>query len=801
MDAAVMSLPDAIRKDFLTCKVCFELYKSPKLLPCLHSYCLQCLQLLVKNGSINCPECRLKVDIEGSVSSLRTNFFINSLLEVFKLKQTKNKVCTLCSAIQQSLAATSYCIDCCHFLCQTCTQCHSGQLLTQDHVLVEIEVMNEHPTTGAMLQEACCQEHQQEPMNFFCGTCKLTICRVCCYQSHIQHHVVAMGEAAQRSKSEMKKLLDGLELNIHNICECRKKMDEELEMCQTADTSIRLYIGKYVKKATVHLLEMQSATCETLDMVKKQNLEKYRSLEQVLQRQSDRAMSTKDLALKVMEMGKCSDKMSMEDILRGWVQDVKFCTPQQLDLKFPKLAVIIDEVNIPSIKLFNLELSELKQEDVEESHFEEVSVSTTDPFVNSISTACISSTSSSTENGDPLPSEDRVSLVPLLPAGEGIETVSTGNCSTMPDSSVTGDSMVSGVASVTGDLGSSWNTLETENTQPSENELPSFSRALEEHSNYHRYDFSDDLLDEWDDMYYLDSDDSLDEFDIFDSDSSEWSYENEYDWVVNRKPPPVYCEPEYICSFHVNQVPNSRTPKITGIALLDSGRIVMADEKNADVKIFSRNGNLSKLIILPELRGQPPPCGITVCGDTLVCSAGCYLIFMTLRGKQLHNIKLRGQQSQYAITSYNSDYVAVCEGTRCSLALYEVSGHFLGRVGPAGYTIGRFLFVAVNSQEVFIVSDFFNKTIVLFRKSGEIVNVLDTYTPLLRDPFHVCVDSNDHIFVVDQNRVLEFTCDGVFGRVALRADKITEYPRVIAVDEEGCLIIVQKKNHAKIVHL
>ncbi|KAJ1115045.1 hypothetical protein NDU88_003273 [Pleurodeles waltl] len=610
-----------------------------------------------------------------------------------------------------------------------------------------------------------------------------------------------MGEAAQRSKSEMKKHIDWLELNIHNIRECRQKMDEELEMCQTADSSIRLYIGRYVKKATVHLLEMQSTACETLDMVKKQNMEKYRSLEKVLQRQSDQAMSTKDLVLKVMEMGKCYDKMSMEDILRGWVQDVKFCTPEKLDLEIPKLTLLIDEMDISSINLFNLEYSELQSEDAEESYSEEGSVSTTDSFANSVSSANITSNDSSTETGDSLLVEDGVNLDSLLPAEEGVDTVTTSNCSTMEDSLFTGDSISSGATSATGDLCSPGNTLETENTQPSENDVPSFSRTFEQLSKSDRYDFSDDMWDEWDDVYYLDSDDSLDESDIFDSDSSEWSYKNEYDWVVNRKPPPINYEAEFICSFRVNQLPNSGTPKITGIAVLDSGCVIMADEKNEDVKIFSRNGNLSKRIILPEVRGQPPPCGITICGNTLVCSAGCYLIFMTLRGKQLHNVKLRGQQSQYAITSYRSDYVAVSEGTCCTLALYEVSGHFLGRVEPTGYNGGKFLFVAVNSQEVFIVSDFFNKTIVLFRKSGDIVNVLDTCTPLLREPFHVCVDGNDHIFVVDQDRVLEFTPDGVFGRVALRADKMAEYPRVIAVDNDGYLIVIQKKNHAKIFHL
>ena len=46
----------------LTCAVCMEQFKEPKVLPCLHTYCKACLEKLVKKqGSdhiITCPECR-----------------------------------------------------------------------------------------------------------------------------------------------------------------------------------------------------------------------------------------------------------------------------------------------------------------------------------------------------------------------------------------------------------------------------------------------------------------------------------------------------------------------------------------------------------------------------------------------------------------------------------------------------------------------------------------------------------------------------------------------------------------------
>jgi hypothetical protein len=49
-----------------TCSVCLEPFKDPKVLPCLHSYCHVCIVNLAKNANsktINCPECRLAVEV------------------------------------------------------------------------------------------------------------------------------------------------------------------------------------------------------------------------------------------------------------------------------------------------------------------------------------------------------------------------------------------------------------------------------------------------------------------------------------------------------------------------------------------------------------------------------------------------------------------------------------------------------------------------------------------------------------------------------------------------------------------
>lgn len=59
-----------LRKDLeeqVSCPICQELFKDPRLLPCLHTYCKQCLAELVRTairkGQISCPECRKIVQV------------------------------------------------------------------------------------------------------------------------------------------------------------------------------------------------------------------------------------------------------------------------------------------------------------------------------------------------------------------------------------------------------------------------------------------------------------------------------------------------------------------------------------------------------------------------------------------------------------------------------------------------------------------------------------------------------------------------------------------------------------------
>ena len=51
-------------EELVTCALCLELLKNPKVFPCLHSYCYECVVKLAKREcGLECPECRAPVEV------------------------------------------------------------------------------------------------------------------------------------------------------------------------------------------------------------------------------------------------------------------------------------------------------------------------------------------------------------------------------------------------------------------------------------------------------------------------------------------------------------------------------------------------------------------------------------------------------------------------------------------------------------------------------------------------------------------------------------------------------------------
>ena len=131
----------------ITCAICQEHYTEPKLLPCSHYFCKDCilkLFLRVPTGKpFSCPECREEILLpKGGIDKLQTAFFLNRIKATIATLEgahgevihqesqniAQDSLPEKCAAHKEPLIV--YCFDCGSLICPHCViDDHNGHKL------------------------------------------------------------------------------------------------------------------------------------------------------------------------------------------------------------------------------------------------------------------------------------------------------------------------------------------------------------------------------------------------------------------------------------------------------------------------------------------------------------------------------------------------------------------------------------------------------------------------------------------------------------------------------------------------
>ena len=233
----------------VSCSVCMCMFTTPKQLPCLHSFCLHCLNGIQRtsgvHGKITCPECRKQFDIPGSgnPSEFPTNFRINRLLDVLAIKEC-NTAGVKCGNCDKRSAETLYCFQCCSFWCAECISAHNIIRANKQHKTLALKDFQDQDIEAVLKRPAFCQtkNHENKELEFFCKVCQVAICNACAVTEHEGHAKVILETAANEKKlqivSRIKSLKD-IEQEKRNQVEKIEQDSIEVQV-QVADVKSKI---------------------------------------------------------------------------------------------------------------------------------------------------------------------------------------------------------------------------------------------------------------------------------------------------------------------------------------------------------------------------------------------------------------------------------------------------------------------------------------------------------------------------------------------------------------------------------
>jgi len=278
--------------DLATCPICLELFDKPKFLPCLHTFCLKCLEGHCRDNEpgdeVSCPLCRREFKIpKDGLRGLVGNFFVESLVDA---RKTSSDVvveipCEVCideydEGDHNVPVSTMYCVDCNQKLCELCSRPHR-KMRGGPHKVIPIGKEMESELIQTRVGK--CDKHTKEEVKLFCFDCKVNVCYTCFAEEHQQHKCKNVTAVADKNINQMERDIEPLK---HRVVEARNEMkrldDERRKLLNGVDVvgeeitakgeELKRLVDKQVDELILEVQSLNTETCKEIDS-HKENIE------------------------------------------------------------------------------------------------------------------------------------------------------------------------------------------------------------------------------------------------------------------------------------------------------------------------------------------------------------------------------------------------------------------------------------------------------------------------------------------------------------------------------------------------
>ena len=353
-------------REEVSCPVCTNIYTDPKHLPCLHSFCLQCLKHWHRSShgrdTIRCPKCQAvsRVPDSGDLKDLPTSFYLNGLIDVLAIKECKTSQVG-CGNCQKKSSESSYCFQCYMFWCEKCVIAHDIIQSNKDHRVLALKDFQEKDYEDVLKRPLFCskQRHEKEELKYFCKNCETAACQSCVLIHHAGHAILHLEEEAERQKMELKSLIEIQKYDLQAKINTLGRLNEDCIKFIQRSEDIKGQVQKFVDNliATIETKKqniLAAANDETkrfLETLTTQKMEIDNEIKII-----ESSLEKADTILKRSTHAEVVQlKKSFEEIFQGTQSQPKDCYPEKLPfLAFVENPKMLSTLNAEEIGMIQI---------------------------------------------------------------------------------------------------------------------------------------------------------------------------------------------------------------------------------------------------------------------------------------------------------------------------------------------------------------------------------------------------------------------------------------------------------------
>ncbi|KAL3888569.1 hypothetical protein ACJMK2_000935 [Sinanodonta woodiana] len=179
------------------CPICLDVFKTPRELPCAHTFCESCLRsYIIKEATkqptlneIDCPVCRQPVSPSQKHKTFQewaSLFPYNTVLQTTSSSKSKlDYICQACINESVSITAEGFCVVCKEAMCGNCIMFHKKQKLLKNHNIIPMdEISGNLQNVIKYVTRFTCSDHNENEVQFYCHDHKIACCGSCTFLHH-----------------------------------------------------------------------------------------------------------------------------------------------------------------------------------------------------------------------------------------------------------------------------------------------------------------------------------------------------------------------------------------------------------------------------------------------------------------------------------------------------------------------------------------------------------------------------------------------------------------------------------------